>query len=187
MVRCSRPRSHTATQPRVSSGRWVWRCWLNRHSTTRWAAANRVLDVAGREGLPRDAIARQGIVDQHGRVRRRGHVDDGRRAARSRPRRLRAHPRRHAPTSRPRMRPDRRRSAPCRRASPPSGSGCRPSIGGAMVSGAIQPFTSAPANTATTPAVARARAASMRRMRAWACGLRTKRRCSASANTMSST
>jgi len=56
--------------------------------------------------------------------------------------------------------------------------GCNPSMAGAIRSGAAQRAMSCPSITAA--------AASMARMRAWACGVRTNRAWSAPGNAMSS-
>ena len=56
--------------------------------------------------------------------------------------------------------------------------GRSPSIGGAILSGAVTRARSWPVSTVTMPGWRLAAPASIRRMRAWACGLRTKAACS---------
>ena len=51
-------------------------------------------------------------------------------------------------------------------------------MGGAMRSGAVARARSRPVSTAATPGARRAASTSIRPIRAWACGLRTKAACS---------
>ena len=103
----------------------------------------------------------------HARPRRRQRQA----ARRTRRRSRRARPRRGTDRRPPPRRPPRRRSAPCRGPAPATPPPCRPGWSSPPRTGRVVTARSAPVNTASTPGSARARLASIRVIRAWACGL----------------
>ena len=123
-VRCWRPSSQTAAQPRVSIGRCVRRLWWKAHSTTRCASRLRAATSPVENRLHGDEVGGQRLV--HPRRAFGERLRDSRRpraAARTPPRRARRRPRRGSGSRRRRRRPGRRGSAPCRPAassSPPA-------------------------------------------------------------------
>ena len=158
-VRCWRPSSHTAMQPRVSIGRWVWRCCEKVLSTTRCASRMRACTIAMVGVLVRQQVGQQLLV--HARRCRASsachiEVDRGQHLVVHRHllRRVLGHV---AVAARSRRRPGRPGSGPCRWAACPSRPAASPRSAGAMRCRVVQAARSLPVTTATTPGISQRR------------------------------
>ncbi len=183
-ARARRPRS--ATQPRVSIGTWVCRCCENApRSRDRFGAPRHAgLDLALEAVDARPGCSASALVDQRG-ARRQGLGACGHGGQRL----IVDHDAfggvlgKIAVARNDAERPGRPGSAPCRSAACSFSVGCSPSIGGARRSASVHGVKVGPAEDCRRrPASRGPRRCRFPRMRAWACGERTKQACSSAGN-----